>query len=132
MGTGGKQEVVFRQNVFRYTNCHPPRFPTSRSRSTYLIYTRPNCFKTFSTSAPRAADVAKVILVGRLGREPEVRTTKSDKEYVSYVLFHPSFNVLDAHSLFSYRYVVATTNYPPPAPGADGGEFTLDTSQVHL
>ncbi|KAG8801163.1 hypothetical protein FRC18_007837, partial [Serendipita sp. 400] len=40
------------------------------------------------------------ILIGRLGREPEVRTTKSEKEYVSYV--------------------VATTNYPPPPPGADG------------
>ncbi|PVG01026.1 nucleic acid-binding protein [Serendipita vermifera] len=56
--------------------------------------------RTFSTSASRASDVAKVILVGRLGREPEVRTTKSDKEYVSYV--------------------VATTNYPPPPPAADG------------
>ncbi|KIM33545.1 hypothetical protein M408DRAFT_326240, partial [Serendipita vermifera MAFF 305830] len=56
--------------------------------------------RTFSTSAPRAADVAKVILVGRLGKEPEVRTTKSEKEYVSYI--------------------VATTNYPPPPPGEDG------------
>ncbi|CAG7849414.1 SubName: Full=Uncharacterized protein {ECO:0000313/EMBL:CCA67206.1} [Serendipita indica DSM 11827] len=56
--------------------------------------------RSFSTSASRSSDVAKVILVGRLGREPEVRTTKSEKEYVSYV--------------------VATTNYPPPPPSADG------------
>ncbi|KAG8834575.1 hypothetical protein FRC17_008244 [Serendipita sp. 399] len=60
--------------------------------------------RAFSTSATRASDVAKVILVGRLGREPEVRTTKSEKEYVSYL--------------------VATTNYPPPPPGADGDPGT--------
>jgi len=41
--------------------------------------------QAFSTSVPRKADVSKVILVGRLGREPEVKTTKSDKEYVSLV-----------------------------------------------
>jgi single stranded DNA-binding protein len=44
--------------------------------------------------------VSKLILVGRLGKDPEVRTSRSDKEYVSYS--------------------VATTNYPPPPPGPDG------------
>jgi len=43
--------------------------------------------QAFSTSVPRKADVSKVILVGRLGREPEVKTTKSDKEYVSSVSY---------------------------------------------
>jgi single-stranded DNA-binding protein len=45
--------------------------------------------QAFSTSVPRKVDVSKVILVGRLGREPEVKTTKSDKEYVSLVSSPP-------------------------------------------
>ncbi|KAK7695565.1 hypothetical protein QCA50_000201 [Cerrena zonata] len=48
----------------------------------------------------RASDLAKLTLIGRLGKDPEVRRTKSDKEYVSYT--------------------VATTNYPPPPPNPDG------------
>jgi len=40
--------------------------------------------QAFSTTPARESDVSKLILIGRLGREPEVRTTKSgDKEYVS-------------------------------------------------
>ncbi|KAL1743561.1 hypothetical protein HDZ31DRAFT_64920 [Schizophyllum fasciatum] len=56
--------------------------------------------RAFSTSASRAADVAKLTLVGRLGRDPELRTTKNEKEYVTYV--------------------VATRAFPPPAPDASG------------
>ncbi|KAI0698634.1 hypothetical protein BC835DRAFT_1413023 [Cytidiella melzeri] len=40
--------------------------------------------RAFSSSASRASDVCKLILIGRLGREPEVRTTRTDKEYVIY------------------------------------------------
>jgi len=56
--------------------------------------------RAFSTSSSRSSDLAKLILIGRLGKDPEVRTTKHDKEYVSYK--------------------VATTNYPPPPPNPDG------------
>ncbi|KIP09199.1 hypothetical protein PHLGIDRAFT_126501 [Phlebiopsis gigantea 11061_1 CR5-6] len=61
--------------------------------------------RTFSTTSRRQADLAKLTLIGRLGKTPEVRTTKTDKEYVSYT--------------------VATTNAPPP-PNPDGtrGEST--------
>jgi hypothetical protein len=41
--------------------------------------------QAFSTTRTSRADVAKLILVGRLGRDPEVKTTKNDKEYVAYV-----------------------------------------------
>ena len=43
--------------------------------------------QAFSTTAFRSSDVSKLILVGRLGKDPEVRITKSDKEYVSYAVF---------------------------------------------
>ncbi|KAH9062007.1 hypothetical protein EDB87DRAFT_353561 [Lactarius vividus] len=56
--------------------------------------------RALSTTASRSSDLSKLVLIGRLGRDPEVRITKSDKEYVSYT--------------------VATTNYPPPPPGPDG------------
>ncbi|OCH95956.1 nucleic acid-binding protein [Obba rivulosa] len=39
--------------------------------------------RAFSTSSTRA-DVAKLTLVGRLVRQPEVRRTRNDKEFVSY------------------------------------------------
>lgn len=41
--------------------------------------------KGFSTSSRSAYDVAKLTLVGRLAREPELRVTKRDKEYVASV-----------------------------------------------
>lgn len=40
--------------------------------------------QAFSTTSSRAVDMAKLTLIGRLGRDPEVRTTKTDREYVSY------------------------------------------------
>ncbi|KAI0952557.1 hypothetical protein AcV7_008316 [Taiwanofungus camphoratus] len=59
--------------------------------------------RAFSTSASRSADLAKLILIGRLGKDPELRFTKNNKEYV--------------------QYTVATTNYPPPPPSTDGCEL---------
>ncbi|EPQ59653.1 nucleic acid-binding protein [Gloeophyllum trabeum ATCC 11539] len=56
--------------------------------------------RAFSTSRVASADLSKLILIGRLGKDPEVRRTKSDQEYVAYT--------------------VATTNYPPPPPNPDG------------
>ncbi|KAI0722990.1 nucleic acid-binding protein [Earliella scabrosa] len=40
--------------------------------------------RAFSTTSARSADMAKMLLIGRLGKDPEVRYTKSNKEYVSY------------------------------------------------
>ncbi|ESK93717.1 single-stranded dna-binding protein [Moniliophthora roreri MCA 2997] len=48
--------------------------------------------RAFSTST-RTLDVAKLTLIGRLGREPEVKKTKNDMEFVTYT--------------------VATNSYPP-------------------
>ncbi|KAF7800113.1 hypothetical protein EIP86_011358 [Pleurotus ostreatoroseus] len=56
--------------------------------------------RAFSTTPARSADLAKLVLIGRLGKDPEVKRTRTDKEYVAYT--------------------VATTNYPPPPPGPDG------------
>ncbi|KAJ6516208.1 hypothetical protein C8R45DRAFT_856074 [Mycena sanguinolenta] len=39
--------------------------------------------RAFSTST-RRHDVAKLILIGNLGKDPEVKTTRNDKEFVSY------------------------------------------------
>ncbi|EMD40449.1 hypothetical protein CERSUDRAFT_130306 [Gelatoporia subvermispora B] len=39
--------------------------------------------RAFSTTSTRA-DMAKLTLIGRLTRQPEVRRTKNDKEFVSY------------------------------------------------
>ncbi|KDQ64950.1 hypothetical protein JAAARDRAFT_28611 [Jaapia argillacea MUCL 33604] len=64
--------------------------------------------RAFSTSASRSSDLAKLVLIGRLGKDPELRRTKTDKEYVSYT--------------------VATTNYPPPPPGPDGARPEPKTS----
>ncbi|KAJ7937351.1 hypothetical protein B0H13DRAFT_1589143, partial [Mycena leptocephala] len=55
--------------------------------------------QAFSTST-RRHDLAKLTLIGNLGRDPELKTTKNDKEYVSYS--------------------VATTNRLPPT--AEGGK----------
>ncbi|EKM59437.1 uncharacterized protein PHACADRAFT_170001, partial [Phanerochaete carnosa HHB-10118-sp] len=56
--------------------------------------------RAFSTTPRLQGDLAKLVLIGRLGKNPEVRTTRLDKEYVSYT--------------------VATSNYPPPPPNPDG------------
>lgn len=40
--------------------------------------------KAFSSSAPRAADLAKLILIGHLARDPESRQTKNDREFVTF------------------------------------------------
>jgi len=68
--------------------------------------------RAFSTSSSRSSDVAKLILVGRLGKDPELRTTKNEKEYVSYT--------------------VATTNYPPPPSNPDGSRGESKTTWHHI
>ncbi|KAH9180048.1 hypothetical protein EDB89DRAFT_1842074 [Lactarius sanguifluus] len=68
--------------------------------------------RALSTTASRSSDLSKLVLIGRLGRDPEVRITKSDKEYVSYT--------------------VATTNYPPPPPGPDGTRPESRTTWHHI
>ncbi|KAI0650145.1 hypothetical protein C8Q79DRAFT_1083258 [Trametes meyenii] len=42
--------------------------------------------RAFSTTPSRSTDMAKLVLIGRLGKDPEVRYTKSNKEYVSYTV----------------------------------------------
>ncbi|KAI0796508.1 single-strand binding protein family-domain-containing protein [Abortiporus biennis] len=64
--------------------------------------------RAFSTTPSRAADLAKLVLIGRLGKDPEVRRTKTDKEYITYT--------------------VATTNFPPPPPNADGSRAESKTT----
>ncbi|KAN0140060.1 Single-strand binding protein family domain containing protein [Lactarius tabidus] len=68
--------------------------------------------RAFSTTVSRSSDVSKLILVGRLGKDPEVRTSRSDKEYVSYS--------------------VATTNHPPPPPGPDGTRAESKTTWHYI
>ncbi|KAJ7067972.1 single-strand binding protein family-domain-containing protein [Mycena amicta] len=41
--------------------------------------------RAFSTSL-RRNDLAKLTLIGNLGKAPELKTTKNDKEYVSYAV----------------------------------------------
>ncbi|KAJ7047676.1 hypothetical protein C8F04DRAFT_1172205 [Mycena alexandri] len=41
--------------------------------------------RAFSTSA-RRLDLAKLTLIGNLGKTPELKTTKNNKEYVSYTI----------------------------------------------
>ncbi|TDL29762.1 hypothetical protein BD410DRAFT_892999 [Rickenella mellea] len=64
--------------------------------------------RTFSTTGSRNSDLAKLILIGRLGKDPETRQTQSQKDYI--------------------HYTVATTNYPPPPPGPDGTRPASRTS----
>jgi len=44
----------------------------------------------------RCTDLAKLTLIGRLGKNPEVRLTKNEKEYVAFVLFCDATNVVIA------------------------------------
>ncbi|KAJ7688426.1 hypothetical protein B0H17DRAFT_1068663 [Mycena rosella] len=60
--------------------------------------------RAFSTST-RRQNLAKLTLIGNLGRDPELKTTKNEKEYVSYS--------------------VATTNFLPPT--AEGERVTSTT-----
>ncbi|KAF5333718.1 hypothetical protein D9611_002254 [Ephemerocybe angulata] len=60
---------------------------------------RASSLRTFSTSATRRGDISKLTLVGTLVREPEVRTTKSEKEFILYTI---------------------ATNNPAGPPGPDG------------
>ncbi|KAI0285105.1 single-strand binding protein family-domain-containing protein [Russula aff. rugulosa BPL654] len=68
--------------------------------------------RAFSSTAARSSDVSKLILIGRLGRDPEVRMTKNDKEYISYS--------------------VATSNYPPPPLNPDGTRPESKTTWHHV
>jgi len=66
--------------------------------------------RAFSTSVPRAADVSKLTLIGTLVRDPDIRHTKNEREFVTYT--------------------VATQNYPPPPPDANG-ERRPSTTTFH-
>ncbi|KAH8830630.1 hypothetical protein DL96DRAFT_1593720 [Flagelloscypha sp. PMI_526] len=52
--------------------------------------------RTFSTSA-RAADMAKLTLIGRLGAEPETRMGKNEKEFVQYSVGVSGPSTVDAN-----------------------------------
>ncbi|KAF8640056.1 hypothetical protein AX17_001298 [Amanita inopinata Kibby_2008] len=75
-----------------------------------IAASRTASFRSFSTSSARSADLSKLVLIGSLLRDPEIRQTKHDKEYVAYA--------------------VATQNYPPPPPDANG-ERRPSTSTFH-
>ncbi|KAH9007161.1 hypothetical protein EDB86DRAFT_3097654 [Lactarius hatsudake] len=81
----------------------------SRNINTVSI---PINLRALSTTASRSSDLSKLVLIGRLGRDPEVRITRGDKEYVSYT--------------------VATTNYPPPPPSPDGTRPESRTTWHHV
>lgn len=68
------------------------------------------CPQAFSTSSPRAADMAKLCLIGRLGKEPELRYTKTNKEYVSCV---PPFPTRVRCVVADLSYRVAMLSRPP-------------------
>ncbi|KAK2466433.1 hypothetical protein APHAL10511_002075 [Amanita phalloides] len=66
--------------------------------------------RSFSTSSTRAADLAKLTLIGSLAKDPETRQTRHEKEYV--------------------MYTIATQNFPPPPPEANG-ERRPSTATFH-
>ncbi|KAK7060216.1 ssDNA-binding protein, mitochondrial [Paramarasmius palmivorus] len=47
--------------------------------------------RAFSTTS-RASDIAKLTLIGRLGKDPEVRRTKNDMEFVTYTVATNSYS----------------------------------------
>ncbi|KAM5534884.1 hypothetical protein V8D89_011439 [Ganoderma adspersum] len=63
--------------------------------------------RAFSTSSPRAADMAKLCLIGRLGKEPELRYTKTNKEYVSYVVATSNSTPPDAEPSTTWHHVLS-------------------------
>ncbi|KIY45913.1 nucleic acid-binding protein [Fistulina hepatica ATCC 64428] len=69
-------------------------------------------YRAFSTSAARHSDLSKLVLIGRLGKDPEIKTTKNDREYITYS--------------------VATTNYPPPPPDENGERPPAATTWHHI
>ena len=54
--------------------------------------------------------MAKMLLIGRLGKDPEVRYTKSNKEYVSCVLHSYQRGTLLTRMRYAGRYSIATQN----------------------
>jgi len=58
------------------------------------VSARVSLASAFSTSATRRADLAKLTLIGNLIRDPELKQSRNEKEYVVYT--------------------VATNSYPPP------------------
>jgi len=64
--------------------------------------------RAFSSTPSRAYDLCKVTLIGHIVREPEVKSSKSEKEYMIYT--------------------VATQQYPPPPLSADGTRIPARTT----
>lgn len=105
--------------------------------------------RAFSISAARYADLAKVILIGNLARDPDSRQTRNEKEYVVYTVITNSYNSPNAdgerqptvtwHKIFSFNespnqylrtlrkgcrvYVEATYDVREPEPNADPKSF---------
>lgn len=79
-------------------------------------------YQAFSSTARAAQDLAKITLIGNLGRDPELKQTKNDKEFVSCVFLDalPLEHTVIRLSI-SGRYTVATNSIG--APDADGREF---------
>ncbi|KAI1789021.1 nucleic acid-binding protein [Ganoderma leucocontextum] len=63
--------------------------------------------RAFSTSSPRAADMAKLCLIGRLGKEPELRYTKTNKEYVAYVVATANSTAPEAEPTTTWHHVLS-------------------------
>ncbi|CAK5276058.1 unnamed protein product [Mycena citricolor] len=67
---------------------------------------RRSSLRAFSTTLPQH-DLAKLTLIGTLGRDPELKTTKNDKEFVSYTVATGSRGANDEwtttwHRVFSF------------------------------